>query len=449
MTSQALIQATRADFLDPSLYDDSSLAALTRLTRGTLLTGLSRAFDLAEGRRPGHAQRVAYIGIHIASAMRVSATEREEVFLACLLHDAGMAASGSGVRFEGIHGVQLFGGDSSVAADLVNRLGTTRWTDLVKSLSQHCELGSKVARKMGFSEAVADAIQSHHESWDASAADRQPSLVARIVAAADRVESMIDCETSPLMVRRRGPQVVRDMAGKEIDPEVAGRLITTMMMDDFWFGFYDNDMAASLMALGYGGALDGNDLFDFLGVISDVVDSRNSREPGRGRRVSTMARHIALISDLPERRADLVRVAALLQDIGTLGVACQVLSKPEVLSIEEMATVQMHPIYARDILSEIPGMGAASWWVGCHHERIDGRGYPGMLEGDEVPLEAQIIGICEAYDALISDRPYRPAMPRESAIAIIEGLAGSRFQPALVTRFVDFIGAESGANAPA
>ena len=148
-----------------------------------------------------------------------------------------------------------------------------------------------------------------------------------------------------------------------------------------------------------------------------------------------LAQRVALACDMPERRADLVKVAALLQDLGTLGVPAHVLSKPDILTIEEMGTVQMHPTYARDILSEVPGLGAPAWWVGCHHERVDGKGYPGMLEGDEVPVEAQVIGMCEAFDALTSDRPYRKAMSRADAVEVLRGLSGTRFDERVLESF--------------
>lgn len=437
MTAIAQIQAARADFLDPSLYDDSSLSALTHASRGTLLTGLSHAFDLAEGRKPGHAQRVAYVGIALANELSLSPEDIEDVFFACLLHDIGMASIGTRVRTEGPRAVRPVG---NTVSDLVN-VQSGRWPELLEAIGQHCEVGARVARKMGFRDSVARAVAGHHETWDASK-DLAP-LVSQVVAAADRFESMIDGESSPLMVRRKGPQMVRDMAHKEISPEIAETMVSLAARDGFWFGFYDNDLASTLMAMNFGGPLRGEDLYDFLGVLSDVVDGRNGREAGRGRRVAAMAHELAIVCDLPERRADLVRVAALLQDLGTLGVPGHVLSKPDILTIEEMAAVQLHPIYARDILSEIPGMGAASWWVGCHHERIDGKGYPGMLEGDEVPLEAQVIGLCEAYDALTSERPYRKAMTADGAMSVINGLAGTRFRADVVESFETLIASGS------
>jgi HD-GYP domain-containing protein (c-di-GMP phosphodiesterase class II) len=444
MASKAQIQTTKADFLDPSLYDDAGLTGLPRLSRGAVLAALSRAFDLAEGRRPGHAQRVAYVGVYLASELGLDAASIEDVFFGCMLHDVGMAGAQTAARVDTGRGSRVISG-ATRASDVLNAVPGGGWSDVIEALVAHCELGATIVRKMGLGEAVARAVGSHHDCWDGSglpgalAGDRVP-IVARVVAVADRVESMIDAEGSPLLVRRRGPALVREMAGNELDPELAEKMAAAASRDEFWLGFYDNDLSGTLMSLNYGGMMNRDEFFEFACVISDVVDGRNSREPGRSRRVSELARKMALNCDMTERRADLIKVAALLQDIGTLGVPSQYLSKPDILSIDEMAAVQLHPTYARDILSEIPGLGAAAWWVGCHHERIDGKGYPGMLEGDEVPMEAQIIGMCEAFEALTSDRPYRHAMSVENAFDVMNGLAGTRFDPYLLARFESVAG---------
>lgn len=441
MASKAQIQTVKADFLDPSLYDDAGLSGLPRLSRGTLLAALSRALDLAEGRRPGHSQRVAYIGVFLASEMNLEAQRIEDVFFGCLLHDVGMASSSLMPRIDTTRGAKLIAG-SARTTELLNQVPPGGWSEMVEAIAHHCEEGARIVRKMGLSESVARAVATHHDCWDGSGTpgaepgERVP-LVARIVALADRVESFIDAENSPLVIRRRGPAMVREMAGSEIDPDLANRMAEIATRDDFWLGLYDNDLASALMSLNYGGILGRDELFDFLGVISDVVDARSGREHGRSRRVADLARRVSLQCDMTERRADLVKVAALLQDIGTLGVPVHYLSKPDILSVDEMSAVQLHPVYARDILSEVPGLGAAAWWVGCHHERVDGKGYPGMLEGAEVPAEAQIIGMCEAFDALTSERPYRRAMPRSEALEVMHGLSGTRFDPYLLSRFED------------
>jgi HD-GYP domain-containing protein (c-di-GMP phosphodiesterase class II) len=409
-----------------------------------VLTALSRAFDLAEGRRPGHAQRVAYAGTYLATEMGLEPARIEDVFFGCLLHDVGMAASAPGPRPDtGRRSRSRASGDR--LPDETSTVEGGRWAAVIETLTIHCELGAKVGRKLGFGENVAKAIASHHDSWDStglpiSRAGESTSVVARIVAVADGVESIIDAEASPLMVRKRGPHLIREMGGSELDPELADTMAAIAGRDEFWLGLYDNDLATTLMALNYGGVMNRDEIFDLLAVFSDVVDGRNGREIGRGRHVADLARRVALTCDMSERRADLVKVAALLQDIGTLGVPAHFLSKPDILTIDEMSVVQLHPVFARDILSEMPGLGAAAWWVGCHHERIDGRGYPGMLEADEVPTEAQIIGMCEAFDALTSDRPYRRAMSKNDAFGVMRGLCGTRFESYLLTHLESVVG---------
>lgn len=424
----------RTDSIDPSLFDDPGHSGLPRLSRGALLAGLSRAFDLAEGRKPGHAQRVAYIAVTVAQAMNLKDTQVEEAFLAALLHDVGMAATPAAPSHAPTTGTSLWS-EPGAARDALATMPSGGWSQIVAALNVHCEFGASIALRLARSEGVAQAVLAHHECWDRPSG-RAVTIVPRIIAAADRMESMLDADLSPLAVRRRGAQLMVEMSGSELDPEVAAKLAQLAAGDAFWIGFYDNDLGATLMGMSVGDTLDRSGFLEVLAVSADVVDTRNARERGRGRRVAEMARSLALACDMPERRADFVMAAALLQDIGTLAVSAHVLSKPDILTIEEMGLVQQHPAHARDVLSEIPGLGAAAWWVGCHHERVDGKGYPGMLHGVEVPAESQIIGLCEAYDALTTDRPYRRAMTSGDAVAVMRGLGGTRFDGALVERFI-------------
>ncbi|GBD22771.1 3'3'-cGAMP-specific phosphodiesterase 3 [bacterium HR29] len=415
------IEALGAEFLDPILYEEPAPALNGALSRATLLTGLSRAFDLAEGRRPGHAQRLAFVGLTVAAAIELEPSLVEASFFACLLHDLGMAAG-------------------RVPPDV----GQAPWRSKLELMTAHAALGARFARRLGLSESVAEGIATHHHCW--RVADGQPALpeqhfpiAGRIAALADRFDALLEQARSPLFLRKEAPRLLRDMAGNEVDPDLAEVLARIVSEDDFWLRLFDNDLATSLMALNYGGILSEKELFETLGVIADLVDLRNQRPQDSGRRVARLAYEIARRWGMPEERAKLVHAAALLHDIGTLGVPVQFLAKPDILTVHELTAVQLHPVYARDILSEVPGFGAIAWWVGCHHERIDGKGYPGMLEGAEVPIESQIIGLAEAYLALTSERPYRKAMPPEEAFLVLEGQAGSRFDGALLEHLVDAV----------
>jgi len=406
MTSTARrIETAKADFVDASLYEEEASLYAVRLSRGALLGGLSRAFDLAEGRRPGHAQRVAYTGMVLARELKLRQARLDDVYFACILHDAGMATAHA------------------------NRAGRNTPPDLIEA---HTREGARLARKLGLGDTVARAVAWHHSATHQAGARGRGGMVARIVATADRVEALLDGDMSPLWLRRRAPAQVRAIAGAELDPQLAEMMARVMERDEFWLGLYDNELGAELLGLEVGGDVDGDDILDMLSVVSDMVDERACRTPGRGRETADLARSIGRSLGISPRRLWLVEAAALLQDLGTLGVPDHYLSKPDILTVDEMSAVQQHPVLARDIVSEIPGLGAAAWWIGCHHERIDGKGYPGMLEGDDVPLEAQIIGIAEAYVALRSERPYRPAMTRHDALNVLSGMSGSRFSPDLL-----------------
>jgi len=301
----------------------------------------------------------------------------------------------------------------------------------------HSDAGAHIVRDMDLPDDVAEAVANHHECWET--AGTQMCLTSRIVSVADRVESLIDADASLLKTRMRGPKLVMEIAGAEIDPQIAETMAELPGDDEFWLGFHDRDLATSLMVAEYGTLLEQEDLSRVIGVISDVVDERNGRPKGSGRRIVELARRAALACDLSERRADVVMSAALLQDIGTLGIPASYLRKPDILTVEEMEAVKLHPGHARDILSEIPGFGAASWWAGSHHERVDGRGYLSMLEGEEVPVEAQVIGMSEMYEALPNDRPFRKALSSAESIEVMMGLAEKRFAPELLEQFAGMV----------
>ena len=131
-----------------------------------------------------------------------------------------------------------------------------------------------------------------------------------------------------------------------------------------------------------------------------------------------------------------IRWGSLLHDIGKMGVPDSILLKPEELSEEEWVIMRQHPQYAYDLLQSIAFLSPALDIPYCHHERWDGKGYPRGLVGEEIPLPARIFAVVDVWDALSSDRPYRPRWPEEKIRDHIQALSGTRFDPQVVEVFM-------------
>jgi putative nucleotidyltransferase with HDIG domain len=147
---------------------------------------------------------------------------------------------------------------------------------------------------------------------------------------------------------------------------------------------------------------------------------------------------IAIARHLTDGAADIerIRLAAVLHDIGKIGIRDNILFKQGGLTDEELGLMRSHPAIGADILSHIEQMKEVGRILRAHHEKWDGSGYPEGLKGDRIPLAARIISVADALDAITTDRPYRKAADLASALAEIKRHAGSDFDPAVVDAFL-------------
>ena len=126
----------------------------------------------------------------------------------------------------------------------------------------------------------------------------------------------------------------------------------------------------------------------------------------------------------------------LLHDVGQLCVSERIIAKPGILTVEELDVLRQHPIHSRDIVGGISGLEEVADWVAAHHERPDGRGYPDGRKGDEIPLEARILAIADAYVAMTSDRPHREKIGPDEGLKMLRRAGGSQLDRDLVDVFV-------------
>lgn len=155
-------------------------------------------------------------------------------------------------------------------------------------------------------------------------------------------------------------------------------------------------------------------------TLAEAIDAKDTYTNGHSGRVATYSKEIAKRMGYDEKMQDEVYMMGLLHDVGKIGVPDWIINKTERLTDEEFAEIKKHPVVGNRILSNIKEMPQLSHGARWHHERIDGRGYPDGLKGSEIPEEARIIAVADAYDAMTSNRSYRNIMPQEKVRSEIE-----------------------------
>jgi putative nucleotidyltransferase with HDIG domain len=169
-----------------------------------------------------------------------------------------------------------------------------------------------------------------------------------------------------------------------------------------------------------------------LATLSEIIDLRDPYVLGHSKQVSQYATNIAKLLGLNEKQVDLVRRAGLLHDIGKLGISMEILTKPGKLTPDEYETIKEHAALGGDLVNNSPSLYPLVSIIRHHHEYYDGKGYPDKLAGNQILIEARIVAVADAIEAMLSDRPYRKALKPEQVIEELNRHSGSQFDPLVV-----------------
>ena len=430
--------------------------ALIRLSE--VISALSYALDLTEGQPMGHSVRACAIAMRIADAAGLDEAERSDLFYASLLKDAGCSSNAAEV-------CALFGGDDLLAkfdrklvdhhkplaaaayafrhsrpgAAPVVRLKQLRAVqatadDAARAMTEtRCEKGAQIARKIDLSPATADAIRGLDEHWNG---DGYPyGLKGDEIPLLSRI--MLLAQTAEVFYARDGLDaaltVARKRRGRWFDPDLVDALVSTRGDHAFW-GALDAEEAEALIA--------GREPADRLLVADDdrldrvaeafaaVVDAKSpftGRHSAGVAEIATGVGHMMRLSPVAMRN---LRRAALLHDLGKLGVSNLVLDKPGKLDEAEWAEMRRHPELTVRILERVEALRPIAAGAGAHHERMDGRGYHLGVTAEALGPLPRILAVADVFEALTAERPYREAMPRERALEIMRADIGTAFDPA-------------------
>jgi putative two-component system response regulator len=171
-------------------------------------------------------------------------------------------------------------------------------------------------------------------------------------------------------------------------------------------------------------------------ALAEAVEAKDSYTEAHTERVAGRARILGSSAGLRDETLDDIYRGGMIHDIGKIGVPDAILLKPGPLDPDEMEVMRRHPVIGEQIARPLRSAARLLQIIRHHHENFDGSGYPDRLAGEDIPLVARIVAISDAYDAMVSDRPYRRGMGHDQAVAILERGAGVQWDPALVPMFI-------------
>ncbi len=435
---------------------ESSAAAgkppVTQVRLAELLGALSHALDMTEGQPAGHCARCCWIGMQIGDALGLDETRAWELYYSILLKDAGCSSNAARVcqlyladdlalkhDFKRIDGslpqalrfVLTHTGLTSGLAErfraIINIVqnGGKLATELIET---RCQRGAEIARKMRFSEAVAQGIKNLDEHWDGSGmpggiAGKDIPLYSRIA---------LISQVADVFYKAAGEDAarleVKNRSGTWFDPGLAAIFAQVSARPSFWDALNGDDLQNIIYELEPAQHMTvvGEDyLDDIASGFAQVVDSKSPYTSGHSERVTLYTDMIADELGLDPGRRRWLKRAALLHDIGKLGVSNTILDKPGKLNEAEWVSMKLHAAHTETILSRISAFHELAPIAAAHHERLDGGGYPKGLRGGEIALESRILTVADIFDALTADRPYRAAMPVPAALSIMSGNVGT------------------------
>ena len=428
-----------------------------------VLSALSIVLDLVEGQPEGHSVRSCLIGMRVANRLGLDADARSALFYALLLKDAGCSSNASRMSalfeaddMEVKRGVKTVDWTSLPSAalytarvaspdgSLLDKAGriyefAVRGRKASRELIQiRCERGAEITRLMGFPEETAQAIRSLDEHWDGRGhpdglKGEEIPLLARVCGLAQTVEVFFNAH---------GPAGAEEVAavrsGRWFDPALVEVLLAEAREEGLWGYLQDAGREVARLEPADRTLVATPDRVDLVArAFGEIIDAKS---PFTYRHSEGVARVAVAMGERggfgPDATRDLMR-AALLHDIGKLGISNRILDKPGGLTDAEYAKIKEHPRLTYEILSRVGPFRPIAQTAANHHEKLDGSGYHRGIGAEDLDLPSRILTVADIYDALSADRPYHQALPQEKVLDILREEAGPRLDPECVATLED------------
>ena len=427
--------------------------AVAHISLSEVLAAMSRALDLTEGRSEGHTVRTCIIGMRLAQELGLSSFDKVALYGALLLKDSGSAGTS---RLDDLMAAELpeqpsplnletlqqktravLHNAGSASRDAIRdrvalMLRRKRNPRVQAPILSRAERGESMALRMGFSTATADAIRCIDEHWDGTGVpdgkqDHEIPLFSRIILLAQTVD---------VFVTQRGLapalRMTRERSGLWFDPKLVHVVRSWREDAGWWEALVSPDSTQAAIAAEpqqYTRFVDEKGLDEVAKAFAEIIDSKSPFTYQHSTNVAKYARATAYELSFEKHEVRVLNRAALLHDVGKLGVSSQILDKDGPLTPEERTEMQKHPLYTWEILRRVGAFSAFARTAALHHEKLDGSGYPWGVRGEDLDIPARILCVADMYEALTANRPYRAGLSRETALQIIRSGSGSLVCP--------------------
>jgi putative nucleotidyltransferase with HDIG domain len=412
------------------------------------MSALSYALDLTEGQPMGHSVRSCIIGMRLAKHLGLEVRQQGDLYYALLLKDAGCSSNASKlfhilsadeIRAKrdvkltdwtrvGWESLQYAFTHVATGAPFLERVraligvAARQQTESRELVKIRCERGASVARRMGFPESVATAIHSLDEHWNGGGypdglRGAEIPLFARILNLAQTLDVFRVNRGADAAI-----EVARRRSKRWFDPDLVQTAAALAKTGSLWADLDSKHIigkATELEPQERRMDLTEERLDQICLAFAEVIDAKSPFTYRHSNGVADAAVSIGRRLGLSPSERLFLRRAALLHDVGKLGVSNAILEKPAKLTMEEWDIMKKHPYYSREILRRITGFEELSEAAAAHHEKLDGSGYYRRLSGSELSLPARILVVADIFDALSAKRPYRDALPVETVLDML------------------------------
>lgn len=433
-------------------FAEFKLPAAGQMRLSELISALSYALDMTEGQPAGHCVRCCWIGMHIGQQMQLDNETLWQLYYTLLLKDLGCSSNAARIcELYLTDDLSFKRGFKTVGDSLPQVLQfVLQHTGLQSGLAERfravltifrdgseiaqelfatrCQRGAEIARLLRFPEPVAAGIYSLDEHYNGQGkpdrlSGEQVPLMSRIALMAQVIDVFHKTGGSQAALNE-----VRRRSGSWFDPALLTVFEQIAQQDAFWQGLAADDIMEQILELepsSHAVNLDEDYLDDIAAAFGQIVDSKSPYTSGHSARVALYTDLIGEQLGFDHDRRRWLKRAALLHDVGKLGVSNSVLDKPGKLDAAEWQAVQMHAAYTEAILARISAFSELAQVAGAHHEKLDGSGYPKRLAAEQICLETRVITTADIFDAITAKRPYRDATPVPETLNIMRGHLGT------------------------